>query len=582
MESSLEEYALGEMNLKKRREFLKLCVASLTTLVFAHGADADEATGQTDAQSIYRKPDSLERFVDPLPLPKRLMPEGTGRDGVQYHVRVLEFTQRLHSQLPPTRLWGYEGQYPGPTIEAQRGVPTIVQWENQLPSQHIFDIDPSISGARPPTPAVRIVPYVHGSRSPSDSDGLPDRWFTPGQSARYRYPNSQPAATLWYHDDAVGITRLNVYAGLSGFFLLRDDEELSMDLPSGDYEIPLMLQDRTLDDHGQLVYSPTFDDGQKAPPRFWGPTFFGNVPVVNGAIYPYKQVEPRRYRLRLVNGANSRFFNLFFNLAKRPTDIPSLVAFHQIGTDDGFLSGPVALNKLLLAPGERADLIIDFSGLEGKIVTLSNDAPAPFPGWGMIDPHHSTLNELMQFQVTLPVTSKRGTYSMPRPRPLAGLDETKSIVSRDFVLSEGMDAQGRSLGELINGKRHDDPVTEVVKLGSIEKWRFVNTTDYAHPMHLHSAQFQILHRQGFNSVAFRNGTLMLVGTPRIPAANEAGWKDTAVVSPREVLTIIVRFDGYAGRYVFHSSLLEHQDKDLKRPYDVVSDELNHGTPADNP
>jgi spore coat protein A len=140
-----------------------------------------------------------------------------------------------------------------------------------------------------------------------------------------------------------------------------------------------------------------------------------------------------------------------------------------------------------------------------------------------------------------------------------------------------MDAQGRSLGELINGKRHDDPVTEVVKLGSIEKWRFVNTTDYAHPMHLHSAQFQILRRQGFNSVAFRNGTLMLVGTPRIPAANEAGWKDTAVVSPREVLTIIVRFDGYAGRYVFHSSLLEHQDKDLMRPYDVVSDELNHGT-----
>jgi spore coat protein A len=386
---------LGEMNLKKRREFLKLCVASLPALVYGHGADADDMAGRATAQSIYRKPGSLERYIDPLPVPKRLMPQSTSEDGVRYRVRMLEFTQQLHSQLPPTRLWGYEGQYPGPTIEAQRGVPTIVQWENQLPSQHIFDIDPSISGARPPTPAVRIVPHVHGSRSPSDSDGLPDRWFTPGQSARYRYPNSQRAATLWYHDQAVGITRLNVYAGLSGFFLLCDDEERSMDLPSGDYEIPLMLQDRTLDDYGQLVYSPTFDDGQKAPPHFWGPSFFGNVPVVNGAIYPYKQVEPRRYRVRLLNGANSRFFNLFFNLAKRPTDIPSLVAFHQIGTDDGFLSGPVALNKLLLAPGERADLIIDFSGLEGKIVTLSNDAPAPFPGWEMIDPHHSTLNELM-------------------------------------------------------------------------------------------------------------------------------------------------------------------------------------------
>jgi len=573
MESSLEEYASGEMNLKKRREFLKLCIASLTTLVFAHGAEADEATGQTNAQPIYRKPDSLERFIDPLPIPKRLMPEGTGGDGVQYHVRMLEFTQRLHSQLPPTRLWGYEGQYPGPTVEALRGMPIVVQWENELPMRHIFDIDPRIPGALPPTPAVRIVPHVHGSRSPSDSDGLPDKWFTPGQSARYRFPNSQSAATLWYHDDAVGIARLNVYAGLSGFFLLRDDEERSMDLPSGECEIPLMLQDRTLDDRGQLVYSPTFDDGGKAPPGFWGPSFFGNIPVVNGAIYPYRQVEPRRYRLRLLNGANSRFFNLFFNLAKRPTDIPSLVVFHQIGTDGGFLRSPVALNKVMLAPGERADLIVDFSGLAGKIVTLSNDAPAPFPGWGMFNPHYSALNELMQFQVTLPVSSKRGDFSMPRPHALVALDETKSIATRDFVLSEGMDSQGRSLGEQINGKEYDDPVTEVVKLGSIELWRFVNTTEYAHPMHLHLVQFQILRRQGFNTVAFRDGLLEFVGTPRIAAANEAGWKDTATVYPREVLTIIVRFDGYAGRYVFHTGLLEHEDKDMMRPYDVVSGDL---------
>lgn len=382
MESTQEKNASGEINLKKRREFLKQCIASLTTLVFPDGANAGEVTGQTTARLRYRNPDSLERFIDPLPIPKRLMPEETGGDGVQYHVRMLEFRQRLHSQLPPTRLWGYEGQYPGPTIEALRGMPIVVQWENQLPIQHIFAIDPRIPGASPPTRAVRSIPHVHGSRSPSDSDGLPEKWFTPGQSARNRYPNNQSAATLWYHDEAVGIARLNVYAGLSGFFLLRDNEERSMELPSGDYEIPLMLQDRTLDDQGQLVYSPTFDDGGKAPPGFWGPSFFGNVPVVNGAIYPYRQVEPRRYRLRLLNGANSRFFNLFFNLSKRPTDIPSLVEFHQIGTDGGFLQSPVALKKVMLAPGERADLIIDFSGLEGKIVTLSNDAPLHFRGGG--------------------------------------------------------------------------------------------------------------------------------------------------------------------------------------------------------
>ena len=156
-----------------------------------------------------------------------------------------------------------------------------------------------------------------------------------------------------------------------------------MNLPSGDYEIPLLLQDRTLDEQGQLVYAPTNEDGQKLPPGVWGPEFFGDLPVVNGAIYPYLEVEPRRYRLRVLNGANSRFFNLFFNLAKQPTDIPSLVTFHQIGTDGGFLPNPVALNKVLLGPAERADLIVDFSGLEGRIVTLSNNAPAPFPGWDM-------------------------------------------------------------------------------------------------------------------------------------------------------------------------------------------------------
>jgi len=561
------------MHSKDRRDFLKLCTRSIPALVFANCIEAGGIESRASAQPAYRKPSSLERYIDPLPLPKLLMPHRTDEDGVQYRIRMLEFTQQLHSQLPPTKLWGYESQYPGPTIEALRGRPIAVQWDNCLPTQHIFDIDPHLHGATPPVPAVRTVPHLHGARSESKSDGLPENWFTPGQSARYRYQNSQPGATLWYHDQALGITRLNVYAGLSGFFLLRDEEESRMDLPSGDYEFPLLLQDRALDDNGQLAYSPTFDDGQKAPPHIWGPELFGNLPVLNGAIYPYLQVEPRPYRLRLLNGANSRFFNIFFNLAKRPTEIPSLVLFHQIGADGGLLQNPVALNKLLLAPAERADLIVDFSGLEGKIVTLSNDAPAPFPGWGLIRPHHLALPELMQFRVTLPVSSKRAFFSLPTPRTRPKMDETTSITTRDFILSEGLDVHGRSLGELINGKGYDAPVTEVVKLGSTEEWRFVNTTEYAHPVHLHMAQFQIRQRCGFDPVALRHGTLVFVGAPRLPAANEAGWKDTALVSPREVLTILVRFEGYTGRYVFQSTLLEHADKELMRPYEVVSAEL---------
>jgi spore coat protein A len=493
---------------------------------------------------------------------------GHHKGALQYRVRMLEASHQMHSQLPPAKVWGYEGQYPGPTFEAERGEPIDVRWENHLPSQHIFKIDLHIHGAMPPAPAVRTVPHLHGSRSDSESDGLPEKWFTPGHSALYHYPNSQQAATLWYHDHALGTTRLNVYAGLSGFFFLRDGEERKLNLPAGDYEIPLILQDRTLDDQGQLVYAPTMDDAVRLPPGVWGPMFFGELPVVNGALYPYLNVEPRPYRLRVLNGSNSRFLNIFFNLAKHVTDIPSLIAIHQIGSDGGFLPAPVKLNKFLLGPAERADLIIDFSGLEGKTVTLTNDASAPYPGWNVMNAHWPEVYEFMQFRVVLPVTNRK-SFSMPAQMPFSRLDESKSFVTRDFVLSEQLDQQGRSLGVRINGKGYDDPVTETIKLNSVETWRFFNTSDDAHPMHLHLVQFQILHRQGFDAGALKNGKLQLIGAPRKPDAHETGWKDTAVVIPGDVLTILARFEGYTGRYVFHCHMLEHEDNDMMRPFEVV-------------
>jgi spore coat protein A len=357
---------------------------------------------------------------------------------------------------------------------------------------------------------------------------------------------------------------------LSGFFLLRDKEEQGRELPAGDYEIPLLLQDRTLDEKGQLVYSPTFDDGSKPAPGLWAPQMFGELPVVNGAIYPYLEVEPRAYRLRVLNGANSRFFNLYMNLAKRPTDIPSLVPFHQIGTDGGFLPKPATVNRLLLAPAERTDLIVDFSGLAGRTVTLSNNAFAPYPGWGMLSPLYNPLDELMQFRVSRPIRGNPKSFDMAPAASFTKLEETATIVTRDFVLSELFSDQGQSRGVRINGKGYDDALSETVKLGSTEKWRFINTTEDSHPMHLHLVQFQIVQRQGYDTAAFHQGTLKFVGTPRPPAANEAGWKDTAIVNPGEVLTIIVRFEGYTGRYVFHCHMLEHEDNDMMRPYEVVS------------
>lgn len=519
--------------------------------------------------AAYRTPDTIERYVDALPIPRRMAPQGTRKGVTRYHVRMTEFTRQLHSQLPPTRLWGFEGQYPGPTFEAFRGKPVEVLWENALPTQHIFAIDPHIHGAMPPAPAVRTVTHLHGSRTHSESDGLPEKWFTPGESALYAYPNEQEAATLWYHDHALGITRLNVYAGLSGFYLLRDERELSMGLPAGEYEVPLILQDRMLDAQGQLVYSPVNEDGSHPAPGVWAPEFFGDLALVNGALYPHLEVEPRAYRLRVLNGSNSRYLNLYLDLAQKVTDVPRLVGFQQIGTDGGFMSHPVALKKLLMGPAERADLIVDFSGLEGKTIALANDAAAPFPGWGILNATENRLDELMQFRVTRPLSGGAKAFGMPSFPPVRRLNAADAVRTRDFVLIERMDSSGKSLGVRINDKGYDAPVTETVKLGSIEKWRFINSTDDAHPMHLHLVQFEILERQGYDAGALLQGTVRALGAPRAPAATEMGPKDTATVNPGEMLTLLVKFDGYAGKYVYHCHMLEHEDNDMMRPYEVV-------------
>jgi spore coat protein A len=551
-----------------RRSFLRSCLTSVPGVALS--ARVQKLAASVAPAVTPRTPRSIDRFVDPLPIPPRIQPREKSRGVLRYSVRMTEFRKPLHSQLPPTRLWGYEGHYPGPTFEARRGQRIAVEWINDLPAQHLFTIDPHIHGAMPPAPAVRTVPHLHGARTSSISDGLPEKWFAPGQSVVYHYENDQQAAPLWYHDHALGITRLNVYAGLSGFYFLRDERELNMNLPSGELEIPLVLQDRDLDDEGQLVYRPTFDDARPLPPGVWGSEFFGALPVVNGAVYPYLEVEPCRYRLRLLNSCNSRFLDLYLNLSKGPTAIPVLVDVLQIGTDGGLLSGPVSLDRLLLAPAERADLIVDFSALEGKTITLANRAAAPYPGWSQLKMQYPPLYELMQFRVTQPLSGAGKAFSLPAKIDLLRYDPAAAVVTRDFVLSERMDSQGRSLGMHINGKGYDDPVTELPKLGSLEKWRFVNTTDDTHPMHLHLVQFQILERQGFDPGDFLQGKLTLVGQPRPPAPQEAGWKDTATVNPRDVLTILVRFEGYTGRYVFHCHMAEHEDNDMMRPYEVVA------------
>ncbi len=400
------------MGTLKRREFLKQVSAYASAFALPTRAIADQL------QPTSRIAPQLQPFIDPLPPLEHLLPYGHHNGHALYRMRMVQFKKKLHSQLPPTTLWGYEGHYPGPIIEALRDTSISVRWENHLPKQHLFKIDPHIHGAMPPSPEVRTVPHLHGARVRSQDDGLPENWFTPGTARTSTYANQQLPATLWYHDHAIGITRLNVYAGLSGFYLLRDAHEHTMDLPSGKHEVPLLLQDRTLADDGRLLYSPTFEDKLELPEGVWGSEFFGELPVINGAISPYLEVEPRPYRLRILNGANARFFNLYFNLARRPTDIPALISFHQIGSDGGFLPRPVELQSVLLAPAERADLIVDFSALGNRTVTLSNNAPAPYPNWASTAPPAQPIYELMQFRVTAPPSSPRNSFRMSPPSAL--------------------------------------------------------------------------------------------------------------------------------------------------------------------
>ena len=323
----------------------------------------------------------LASFVTPLSVPPVIRP----KPGEVIPVRMVPFRHQAHRDLSPATMWGYNGIWPGPTLETRKGLPFSIKWSNHLPAKHFLPVDPTIHGAEESVPEVRTVTHVHGAQVLPDSDGYPDAWVTSDGKAGpvaaadpTHYPNEQTARMLWYHDHALGITRLNVYAGLAGFFTIRDDDEDALNLPSGPYEIPLMIQDRKFGVDGSLLYPPP----KNGTHPMWMQEFFGDTICVNGKASPYLEVEPRKYRFRIVNGSNSRFYHLTLVPADasgkrngRPVDAP---AFRQIGTDSGLLPVPLSLHYLIISPGERFDLVIDFSDFKGQNFALLNDAPAPY------------------------------------------------------------------------------------------------------------------------------------------------------------------------------------------------------------
>ena len=491
-------------------------------------------------------PNTLAPFVDPLPIPALARSRGFRPSPADpqvklpyYRIEMRQFTSKLHRDLKPTRQWGYESAVPGPTFETRSGEGLIVEWVNLLPDRHFLPIDHNLHGAEADKPEVRTVVHLHGACAPPESDGYPEHWFVPGKSMLCHYPNRQDAATLWYHDHAMGINRLNIFAGLMGVFVIRDEVEAALNLPSGKYDIPLVICDRTFDLEGQLYYPVSGTPG--AP---WITEFFGETMLVNGRVFPYLEVEPRKYRFRILNGANGRFFHLSLSNGQ---------PFHQIGTDAGLLPSPVELRSLLLAPAERADIIVDFSAYGGKPITLNSDA-----------------FNIMQFRVS-PAEAKDTSALPDRLRPVPPTPQSEAVKTRSLTLMERDDRVGNAMVMLLNGTHWDMPVTENPVIDTVEIWNLINLTDDAHPIHLHLVRFQILDRRRLDTFAYQNLKELKFRGPAIaPEPNEAGWKDTVRANPGMITRIIVRFAGYTGRYVWHCHLLEHEDNEMMRPYEVLA------------
>jgi FtsP/CotA-like multicopper oxidase with cupredoxin domain len=584
-------------------------------------------------------PTGAPRFTEALPTMAELgVVDATA--GGSATITMVSATHTFHPDLAPTPTFAYRSlggnqTYLGPVIVAKQGTPFDLTVVNSLGIHPLAGaIDDKSMGVVPSDPTFpRASTHLHGGNSAPGMDGDPTATFTPGSSFTYRYGNTQEAAGLWYHDQALGIARLNVLAGLAGAYLLRnaDDDGSGTRLPGGRYEMPLVIQDRKFLPNGKLDYQLKASGltmstmGGQAPlpgTRQPGPApeFFGDVSTVNGIAWPNLDVDRGKYRFRVYNGSNARFYRLTLRSG------PGTLTFFQIGTDGGLLNAPVPLTRLLLGPGERADLVVDFAALApGTKVVVTNDARAPFPnGPRDFTRGGPTLPQIMQFTVTsasgwlVPLPGTEGNPQPLRAIPITPLATPARPVSatRSMTLVQIVDPARGPLIALLNN-RNFAPLdrTTTISTNTLEQWELINTTGDAHPIHLHFTQFQVLNRQKFDSVGYVAaaypagpaggpplqansgqmatvpGGMALVAPPPVtsflkgdasaPAAHEQGWKDTVVAMPGEVTRILVPFGANAagsvtafqashgGDYVWHSSILEHQDHDMMQRFHIA-------------
>jgi len=497
----------------------------------------------------------LTPYLDPLPIPPVATPvSGVPGGAATYNLSMKESKVQLHSQLPLTTVWGFDDGFHGagilgPVIEAHSNQPVTVNWINdlrvfgtgQLRASHYLPVDTCVPDAMN---QAQTVFHLHGGHVPAAVDGYPESTFMPGDPAvTYVYPNNQQAGYLWYHDHALGVTRLNVYMGLAGLWFLRDDVESALNLPTGEFEIPLVIQDRRFNPDGSFRYPATWEDH-----------VFGDKVMVNGKVWPYLDVKKGKYRFRIVNGSGSRVYTLSLS---PPSGV---LTFTVIGTELGLLEAPVnGVGQLTIGPGERYDVVVNFAGLStGDEVLLENGAGAPFPN-GTVD-----LTDVMKFRV---LAAAGDTDPLPSTlRTITHLDPASAVRSRDFRLKKsGLDGCGRQIWK-INDMGWSD-IEEYPELGTVEIWRFINDSGVSHPMHMHLVAFQVLDRDGFTTGA--GGEIIPNGNPQAPPAEENGWKDTVMVAPNQIVRVIARFEDYKGKYAYHCHILEHEDNEMMRQFQSI-------------
>ncbi|KAI5084472.1 hypothetical protein GOP47_0000641 [Adiantum capillus-veneris] len=563
---------------------------------------------------------TLEQFVEPLLLLPSIDVSTQGR---QITLGAFRISQKLHRDLPNTTLYAYgecqeAASFPGPTLMARRGIPAQIRWENHiLDERHFLEIDNTIYWANPQLGGVPIVTHLHGAEVESASDGHPDAWFTAHDeigpsfvSQNYTYPNFQPPAALWYHDNTIGITRLNVMAGLSGFYIIRGSPEEELSLPLG---ILLFIKDWRFFANGSIHFRT---HGSFAGEDGWCPEY-GDTMLVNGKVWPYLRVFPRVYRFRVLNGCNARFLDLSLS--------NSSLSFLQIGTDGGFLPEARARDSLLMSPGERVDVLIDFTGLEnGTEVLLSNSAPSPFP---YADSAYFSIGtaDVMKFIVVEENGSNEGLADgdgkqrkrlliQLRKRVATATTKMSSMtmhpgeagvkVTRSFNLTRKSAVDGRPPANRIGqgrwwedyyaGGNEEDEVISC-KPGDTEVWEIINVSEDAHNMQIHLVQFQMLSQQSFDMDGYEEGVCSIrlkygeAGSCYLEEARGAetyqeGWKDTMIMWPSNVTRVVLRWgprDDAAGTdfcfdptlgpgYVWNSATPDHQDYQMIKRIRLIS------------